>query len=156
MKTQFVNTVILTAAVCLIAGIVYSEDTNTSGQEPPATSSSPMFVHVCTDTGAGGYEAFPDVCRLQDGSLMCVFYAGYGHVSLPNDQLPKGGRVSYCLSWDEGRTWSEAKTLYDGPDDDRDPSIVVTEFWELRFFHRGHKFAVVPIRVKADGARQKP
>ncbi len=39
---------------------------------------------------------------------------------------------------------------------DRDPSIVVTEFWELRFFHRGHKFAVVPIRVKADGARQKP
>jgi len=25
---------------------------------------------------AGGYEAFPDVCRLSDGRLMAVFYAG--------------------------------------------------------------------------------
>jgi len=29
------------------------------------------------DAGAGGYEAFPDVCRLSDGRLMAVFYAGY-------------------------------------------------------------------------------
>lgn len=84
----------------------------------------PMYVHVCTDAGAGGYEAFPDVCRLDDGRLMCVFYAGYGHVAMPNEALPKGGRVSYCLSSDEGRTWTTAETLYDGPDDDRDPSIV--------------------------------
>ncbi len=48
------------------------------------------YVYVCTDAGAGGYEAFPDVCRLSDGRLMSVFYAGYGHVSLPNEQLPKG------------------------------------------------------------------
>ena len=82
------------------------------------------YVHVCTDAGAGAYEAFPDVCRLSDGRLMAVFYAGYGHVALPNEQLPKGGRVSYCLSDDEGRTWTDAKVLYDGPDDDRDPSIV--------------------------------
>lgn len=97
------------------------------------------FVHVCTDAGAGGYEAFPDVCRLQDGRLMCVFYAGYDHVALPNDQLPLGGRVSYCVSSDEGRTWSSAETLYDGPDDDRDPSIVqlksgrlICNFFSLR------------------------
>lgn len=109
-------------------GLVHIKDVVISGTAHPAANTlafpPPMFVHVCTDTGAGGYEAFPDVCRLQDGSLMCVFYAGYGHVSLPNEQLPKGGRVSYCLSHDEGRTWTEAKTLYDGPDDDRDPSIV--------------------------------
>ena len=66
----------------------------------------PAFVYVCEDAGAGGYEAFPDVCRLNDGRLMCVFYAGYGHVALPNEQLPRGGRISYCLSSDEGRTWS--------------------------------------------------
>lgn len=84
----------------------------------------PAFVHVCEDAGAGGYEAFPDVCRLNDGRLMCVFYAGYGHVALPNAQLPRGGRISFCLSSDEGQTWSAAQTLYDGPDDDRDPSIV--------------------------------
>lgn len=83
-----------------------------------------MFVYVCKDAGAGAYEAFPDVCRLQDGRLMCVFYAGYGHVAMPNEQLPKGGRIARCLSSDEGRTWTPAQTLYDGPDDDRDPSIV--------------------------------
>jgi len=82
------------------------------------------FVFVCQDAGAGGYEAFPDVCRLNDGRLMAVFYAGYGHVSLPSEPWPKGGRICYCLSSDEGRTWTKPRLLYDGPDDDRDPSIV--------------------------------
>lgn len=82
------------------------------------------FLYVCRDAGTGGYQAFPDVCRLQDGRLMAVFYAGYAHVSYRNEALPKGGRVSYSLSSDEGRTWTAAKTLYDGPEDDRDPSIV--------------------------------
>lgn len=81
------------------------------------------FVYVCQDAGAGAYEAFPDVCRMKDGRLMCVFYAGYGHVALPNEKLPLGGRISACYSSDEGRTWTPAVTLYDGPDDDRDPSI---------------------------------
>jgi sialidase-1 len=99
----------------------------------------PKFVYVCEDAGAGGYEAFPDVCRLSDGRLMCVFYAGYGHVAMPNAKLPKGGRIAYCTSADEGRTWTRAQTLYDGPDDDRDPSIVqlrsgriVCNFFTLR------------------------
>ncbi len=81
-------------------------------------------VMVCTDAGAGGYEAFPDVCRLKDGRLLCVFYAGYGHVALPTEKLPKGGRIACCYSADEGKRWSAAETVYDGPDDDRDPSIV--------------------------------
>jgi Neuraminidase (sialidase) len=92
------------------------------------------FVYVCRDAGAGGYEAFPDVCR-----LIAVFYAGYGHVSLPDERHPRGGRISYCLSSDEGKTWSEARILYDGPDDDRDPSIVqlsngmlICNFFSLR------------------------
>ncbi|MBM4072128.1 MAG: exo-alpha-sialidase [Planctomycetes bacterium] len=82
------------------------------------------YLFVCQDAGAGGYEAFPDVCRLRDGRLMCVFYAGYGHVALPSAQLPKGGRICFCTSKDEGRTWTKAQVLYDGPNDDRDPSIV--------------------------------
>ena len=92
---------------------------------------SPLFIHVCKDANAGGYEAFPDVCRLSDGRLMSVFYAGYGHVALPNEKLPKGGRVAYCVSSDEGVTWSAAKVLYDGPDDDRDPSIMQTRSGKL-------------------------
>ena len=59
---------------------------------------SPQMVVVASDAGAGGYEAFPDVCRLRDGRLMCVYYAGYGHVSLPNAKYPRGGRIAYSLS----------------------------------------------------------
>jgi len=90
---------------------------------PQLYGQAPSFVHVCTDGGAGGYEAFPDVCRLSDGQLMCAFYAGYDHLSLPTAELPRGGRIAYSRSHDEGRTWSRAKVLYDGPLDDRDPSL---------------------------------
>jgi sialidase-1 len=89
------------------------------GAEPAAS-----FVYVCRDAGAGGYQAFPDVCRLKDGRLMCVFYAGYHHISLSCPQHPKGGRIACCTSADEGHSWSKPTMLYDGPDDDRDPSIV--------------------------------
>jgi len=89
-----------------------------------AQTSAADWIHVCTDAGAGAYEAFPDVCRLQDGRLLCVFYAGYGHVSLPNDTLPHGGRIVACYSSDEGKTWTNAETIIDTPLDDRDPSVV--------------------------------
>jgi hypothetical protein len=116
-------------------GLVRIKDIRVSGTATkPATEFQvplPTYSFVCEDAGAGGYEAFPDVCRLNDGRLMCVFYAGYGHIALPNEQLPRGGRIAYCLSDDEGQTWSEAKTLYDGPDDDRDPSIVQTKSGRL-------------------------
>ncbi|HEO70036.1 MAG TPA: DUF1080 domain-containing protein, partial [Candidatus Hydrogenedentes bacterium] len=100
-------------------GLVHVKDIVVSGKPSEAKGEfvmpDPMFVHVCTDAGAGAYEAFPDVCRLSDGRLMSVFYAGYGHVALPNERLPRGGRIAYCLSSDEGRTWTDAEILYDGP-----------------------------------------
>jgi sialidase-1 len=91
---------------------------------PDDISKRPPFIRVVSDAGAGGYEAFPDVCRLQDGRLLCVFYAGYDHISLPNERFRMGGRICISVSKDEGLTWSPAKILYDGPYDDRDPSIV--------------------------------
>ena len=84
---------------------------------------NPDALYVCRDAGAGGYQAFPDVCRLRDGRLMAVFLAGYGHISLPNAQWPKGGRISYCISSDKGHSWSKAETRIDTPYDDRDPSL---------------------------------
>ena len=109
-------------------GIAHVKDIVVAGLSAPAAKDfpriAPSFIFVVKDAGAGAYEAFPDVCRLKDGRLMCVFYAGYGHVALPNKDLPRGGRISYCISQDEGRTWSKAKVLYDGPLDDRDPSIL--------------------------------
>ncbi len=72
---------------------------------------------------AGAYQAFPDICRLKRGDLLCVFYAGYGHVSLPKEGWPRGGRICCVKSSDEGRTWSTPRVLFDGPFDDRDPHI---------------------------------
>lgn len=78
---------------------------------------------IVADAGAGGYQAFPDVCRLKNGDLFCVFYAGYTHISYPTDKLPKGGRICAVRSGDEGKTWTTPQTVIDTPDDDRDPSI---------------------------------
>lgn len=72
---------------------------------------------------AGSYQAFPDICRLTNGDLFCVFYGGYGHISLPRENWPKGGRICSVRSSDEGRTWTSPQILFDGPSDDRDPHI---------------------------------
>ena len=116
---------LLAGAVGALAGAVIgapgaAQATDSGTSEHPGHE----YTYVCRDGGAGGYEAFPDVCRLADGRLMAVFYAGYDHVSLPTPKWPRGGRVDFALSSDEGRTWTKARVLYDGPDDDRDPSIV--------------------------------
>ena len=93
--------------------------------EPLASESLPYQV-ISRGGPAGPYQAFPDVCRTAGGDLMCVFYSGYGHVSLPNDEWPRGGRICYVRSADEGRTWSQPALLFDGPQDDRDPHIAAT------------------------------
>lgn len=82
------------------------------------------FITVCSDAGGpGAYEAFPDVCMTDAGELLCVFYAGYGHVSFPREDLPNGGLVAMVRSSDNGATWGEAEVVVDTPIDDRDPSI---------------------------------
>ena len=81
------------------------------------------FTTVCEDAGAGAYEAFPDVCRTTAGELLVVFYAGYGHVSFPRDDLPNGARICMVRSRDDGRTWGPPEVVVDTPLDDRDPSI---------------------------------
>lgn len=82
-----------------------------------------LTVDVCRNGGAGSYDAFPDVTRLADGRLCCVFYAGHAHVSHRSEAWPLGGRIVACISADEGKTWSPPQTVVDGPLDDRDPSI---------------------------------
>jgi sialidase-1 len=73
---------------------------------------------------AGTYQAFPDMCRRKNGDIVAVFYAGYGHVSLPKPpEWPKGGRLCLVRSKDEGKTWSAPKTIYDDGEDNRDPHI---------------------------------
>src|SRR5690348_9890624 len=78
---------------------------------------------VCSGEAAGGYAAFPDLCRLHNGELFCVLYSGYGHVSTPNAAWPMGGRIMAVRSSDNGRTWSKPVVIIDTAPDDRDPSV---------------------------------
>ena len=78
---------------------------------------------ICTGEAAGGYAAFPDICRLHNGDLFCVFYSGYGHVSTPMAKWPKGGRIMAVRSSDNGQSWSPPVVIIDSNHDDRDPSV---------------------------------
>ncbi len=89
----------------------------------PASTASAQHQIVCSGQSAGGYAAFPDVCRLKNGDLFCVFYSGYGHVSTPNAAWPKGGRIMAVRSSDNGQIWSKPAVIIDTQYDDRDPSV---------------------------------
>jgi hypothetical protein len=123
-------------AICWIANALFF----VLGARQPATAAEPIkYTVISRGELAGRYQAFPDVCRLQSGDLACVFYTGYGHVSLPSAEWPRGGRICLVQSRDEGRTWSQPRVLFDGPQDDRDPHIaalrdgtVVCSFFQYR------------------------
>jgi sialidase-1 len=91
------------------------------------SGSDAMPIVISRGGPAGPYQAFPDVCRARDGRLIAVFYAGFGHVSLPGKKpdWPRGGRLCRVFSEDEGRTWTTPEILFDGPNDDRDSHIAV-------------------------------
>jgi hypothetical protein len=95
----------------------------TTTYAPASPPPPPLFKVISRGESAGSYQAFTDVCRLTNGNLLCVFYAGYGHVSLPREDWPRGGRICAVRSTDEGRSWSAPRVLFDGPFDDRDPHI---------------------------------
>lgn len=106
----------------LATGARAAEPSHSSGEASIEVSTD--FQRIVTDAGAGGYQAFPDICRTRNGDLICVFYAGYSHISHPTPSLPQGGRICGIRSRDDGKTWSAPFVVADTPDDDRDPSIV--------------------------------
>lgn len=125
---------------------------------PPLRDEQPPYQVISRGEAAGSYQAFPDVCRLKNGDLMAVFYAGYGHVSLPNEQWPQGGRICSVRSSDEGRSWSAPRVLYDDADDNRDPHIsqlsdgtLVCSFFSLRAAAKGYELVGVQLTCSRDG-----
>ncbi len=108
-------------------GLIRFRNIKITGQpaqlEGPFTVVKEKTQVIASQHEGGNYCAFPDVCRLDNGDLMCVFYAGYGHVSLPNENLPKGGFIAAIWSSDNGKSWTDPVKLIDTPYDDRDPSV---------------------------------
>lgn len=116
VKNYFIGRLVLASkpiALALILGV--------AGVASRAAEPAPQVISKGEKSGT--YQAFPDICRLANGDLFCVFYAGYAHVSLTNSDWPRGGRICAVRSGDEGKTWSAPEVIYDGPDDDRDPHI---------------------------------
>lgn len=113
-----------------------------------ATSVSDTLKPLLISKGgdAGEYQAFPDACRLKNGDILAVFYAGDEHVTKQSEKYPNAGRICLVRSKDEGRTWSKPVTIYDDTDDNRDPHIaqlsngsVVVSFFSLRYATFGAK-----------------
>ena len=82
-----------------------------------AVEKGPVEIRNVAKSADPDYYAFPSVCRLANGDLLCVFYCGTGHIS-PN------GKIVMARSKDEGKTWSKPEVIIDTAWDDRDPSIM--------------------------------
>jgi len=72
---------------------------------------------------------FPTMTMLRNGDLIVVYYDSPDHVS-------QAGRISMVRSRDRGRTWSSPAVVIDGPNDERDPSIIETAggAWLVSYF----------------------
>ncbi|MCX6358386.1 MAG: sialidase family protein [Armatimonadetes bacterium] len=110
----------LCLALCALSCTFGAASAQTPAPAPPVGHQI-----VCRDAGAGGYQAFPDVARLRNSDLLCVFYAGYGHIAHPTAALPRGARICSVRSRDNGKSWGAAEVVADTPWDDRDPHIAL-------------------------------
>ena len=133
--TLEVLTLFLFFTLYLLAGLLL-----TAKAGSPALADSIPYKRISTGGQAGDYQAFSDACRLRNGDIAVVFYAGYGHVSAPNEAYPKGGRICMVRSTDEGKTWSKPVTIFDNDEDNRDPHIsqlkdgtIIVSFFSLIF-----------------------
>ena len=66
------------------------------------------------------YHGWPTLTRCKSGELMVVCSGGRDSHVCPF------GRVELIRSSDNGKTWTFARTILDGPVDDRDAGIVET------------------------------
>ncbi len=91
------------------------------GPGPPETRAVEPAITVFRDPGR--YVAFPDVKRLPDGRLLCVFR----DASFPKRvrHIERDARIVASISGDHGRTWSPPRVVYDDPACQNDPSIAV-------------------------------
>lgn len=109
---------------------------------------------VSKGEAAGEYQAFPDACRLSNGDILIVFYAGDNHVTFPNAKFPLAGRICMVRSKDEGRTWSNPSVVYDDVYDNRDSHIsqlndgtIIVTFFSLKLEPVKRETSLVGIQI---------
>ena len=133
---------------------IYDRVLSTYRLKGPTGSEVARKTRDITSRGAwGDYEGFPGVCRLANGDLIVVFYAGRSHMGYPHPSLPKNGRICSMRSRDGGKRWSDPKTLFDSEWDDRDPSItqlkdgtLICAFSRATWYRRGRVEEVCTVR----------
>ena len=118
------NIIHFTVFFCIVS-LFTSVKNSTLLADPPlgGEKDTTLYQIISKGKAAGEYQAFPDACRLNNGDILVVFYAGDGHVTYPSDQYPNAGRICMVRSTDEGRTWSKPEVIYDDQYDNRDAHI---------------------------------
>ncbi|SDT07329.1 sialidase family protein [Microlunatus soli] len=71
---------------------------------------------VAQESDPARQARFPDAVRLADGKIIAVYHSATGHTQA-------NGVIRLVSSTDEGRTWTEPKTVVAGSYDNRDPKI---------------------------------
>lgn len=124
----------------LFALVITGFDASSRASDVLADSDTLRPILISKGGDAGEYQAFPDACRLKNGDIVAVFYAGDEHVTKQSEKYPNAGRICLVRSKDEGRTWSQPVTIYDDVDDNRDPHIaqlrdgsLVCSFFSLQY-----------------------
>jgi sialidase-1 len=128
----------------LLTQLFFSPALYAKAENNSALSDDSQHILISRGGDAGIYQAFPDACRLKNGDIVAVFYAGDEHVTKQSKDYPNAGRICLVRSKDEGRTWSTPVTIYDDADDNRDPHIsqlrdgtVIVSFFSLRYPYFG-------------------
>jgi len=136
-KVKYVSCFLFNLTVFFICENILASTGVTDGKIA-ATDTIPFKI-ISKGGDAGEYQAFSDVCRLKNGDIVVVFYAGDGHVTRISEKYPNAGRICLVRSKNEGRTWSKPVVLYDDVFDNRDPHIsqlsngtVICSFFSLK------------------------
>ena len=100
-----------------IASTVASFASRVAASEPPEFKVSEIrTISLQTDR----YHGWPTMIRRSNGELVVVCSGGR------ESHICPFGRVELIRSFDGGETWTYARTILDGPIDDRDAGIVET------------------------------
>jgi Neuraminidase (sialidase) len=132
------------AGVVTLSGVSAQQD-QAAGEQKPASSRFTVSEVRTISHQDTVYHGWPTLTRRANGELLVVFSGGREHHVCPF------GRVDLIRSLDDGASWSFARTILDGPLDDRDAGILETSQGTL-LATTFTSLAYEPILKKAEAA----